>query len=573
MKKAAKIYRPVYEKMEDWPIYKLHQDRRAFVTEITDVTTEKLTNKSAEVVSDMISKTIYMERIRMKEEPWKVDPPNERLFWKRIQKKLIKGALDKEEKQAATVNKEIVHSIVNNYAEEIVSTFQIKTFRFARKFLTVFFNRLLNTAAGRNLGRIYSAKYRLFERLKVSGEIEKVRTLMKKGTVVVVPTHFSNLDSVLIGYIMDAIGGLPHFSYAAGLNLFNTGYAAYFMNRVGPYRVDRRKKNPIYLETLKTMSALAIQRGTNSLIFPGGTRSRSGELENKLKMGLLGTIMEAQRTLCQKGKEKKIFVVPMIIGYHFVLEAPFLIEQHLKNTGKERYLKTKDNSTSLRKILKFAWKYFSNSSEIFLTFGKPLDVLGNLVDEKGDSFDRYGNQINIKDYFLTDGQVKTDLQREREFTKILGDCIIRRFHADNVVLCSHAIAFIVFNLLKAQNPNLDLFGLLRLPNEDYVFPIEMVETAMSELQEELKLLAHAKKVNLSEEIHWPTADLVQEGIKFLGVFHANRPLKLNKEGNVESEDFYLLYYYHNRLNHYGLEQKVNWSSYKIVAEPELEEVL
>ncbi len=571
MKKTTKVYPPVYEKMEDWPIYKLHQDRRAFIKEITEVTTAKLTTKKAESVSEMIGRTIYLERIRIKEEPWKVDPPNERLFWKRIQKKLVKGALDKEEKQAATVNREIIHTIVNNYAEEIVATFQIKTFRFARKFLTVFFNRLLNTAAGRNLGRIYSAKYRLFERLKVSGEIEKVRALMKHGTVVVVPTHFSNLDSVLIGYIMDAIGGLPHFSYAAGLNLFNTGYTAYFMNRIGPYRVDRRKKNPIYLETLKTMSALAIQRGTNSLIFPGGTRSRSGELEDKLKMGLLGTVMEAQRALCEKGQKEKIFVVPMIIGYHFVLEAPFLIEQHLKNTGKERYLKTKDNSTSVRKILKFAWKYFSNSSEILLTFGKPLDVLGNLVNGQGDSFDQYGNPINIEEYFIVDGQVKTDFQREREFTKVLGNSIIERFHADNVVLCSHAIAFTVFNLLKMQNQNLDIFGLLRLPSEDYTFSMEMVESAMAELQRELQALEKEGKVNLSEEIHWPTKDLVEEGIKFLGVFHANRPLKINKKGHIESEDFYLLYYYHNRLNHYGLERKVNWNKYKI-EEGELEEV-
>ena len=86
---------------------------------------------------------------------------------------------------------------------------------------------------------------RMHVRLIVAGKTDSIRTLIKDHTVVVVPTHFSNLDSILIGYAMDAMMGLPSFSYGAGLNLYNTGYTAYFMNRLGAYRVDRRKKNPI----------------------------------------------------------------------------------------------------------------------------------------------------------------------------------------------------------------------------------------------------------------------------------------------------------------------------------------
>src|SRR5690606_14935558 len=203
----------------------------------------------------------------------------------------------------------------HRYSEEIVGTFRIKTFIFSRKFLTVFFNRLLNTAAGKKLHRIWGTKHQLYNKLLIHGDVEKTRSLMTKGTVVIVPTHFSNLDSILIGYAMDAVLGLPSFSYGAGLNLYNTGYTAYFMNRLGAYRVDRRTKNPVYLETLKSMSRLAITRGTNSLFFPGGTRSRSGHLETRLKMGLLGTAVEAQRALCQEGKDGKVFIVPLVLNY------------------------------------------------------------------------------------------------------------------------------------------------------------------------------------------------------------------------------------------------------------------
>ena len=561
MEEKIKIPPHIFPNMEEWPLYKISENRSQFVNDVTEESRDRLLKKNKNVISDVVAKAIYDERIRMKEEPWKIDPPDEKSFWNKIQKKLVKRSLDKEKAEADPVNKELLHTIVHRYAEEIVGTFKPKTLEFARKFSTFFLNRLLNTAASKNFRRFYSAKHRVYERLKVDGEIDKIRSLAKIGSVVIVPTHFSNLDSFIVGYGMDQIVGIPFPSFAAGLNLYNTGYTAYYMNRLGCYRLDRRKKNAIYLETLKTVSKLSIEKGVINLVYAGGTRSRSGELERKVKMGILGTAVEAQRSLVAKGAKEKVFIVPVIIGYHFVLEAPFLIDEHLRRTGKEHYHKTKDGSHSIRRSLKFAWKFFSQSSEIRLTVGKPLDVLGNFVDEEGLSYDRFGKEISIKDYFLTDGKVSVDLQREREYTKILGERIKERIHKDNVVMCSHAIAFTVFNLLKKQNSDLDIYGLLRLPPEDFEYPIKMVEEAMASLVTQLKKLEEEGNIKLSDEISWDTEKLVKEGIRLLGAFHAQQPLTYNKAGNVVSESFKLLYYYHNRLDHYGLDKMVNWGSF------------
>ena len=539
-------------------MFKLSEDRPQFVKQLTEEVCEQLLKQHKQGISDIVAKAIYDERIRMKSEPWKIDPPDEKGFWKKIQKKLVKRSLDKEQQEADIVNQELLYSIVNRYAEEIVGTFKIKTMEFARKFTTFFLNRLLNTAASRNFRRIYNVKHRVSERLLVEGEVEKVRNLSKIGTVILVPTHFSNLDSFIVGYGMDQIAGIPFPSFAAGLNLYNTGYTAYYMNRLGCYRVDRRKKNPIYLATLKTMSKLSIERGVSNLIYPGGTRSRSGELEQKVKKGLLGTAVEAQRALLERGERKKVFIVPVIIGYHLVLEAPYLIDESLRRTGKEHYHKSKDGSYSVRSSLKFIWKLFSQESEIRLSFGKPLDVLGNFVDTDGNSYDRFGKQLQIQDYFRTDGIVKADLQREREYTKILGERIIERFHKDNIVLCSHAVAFVLFNLLRHQHADLDLYGLLRLPAEDFEFSFEQVEEAMAKLVVALKELEANGNVKLSEQIRWEIGDLVREGIRLSGAFHAQQPIKIKKNGTIASESFKLLYYYHNRLTHYGLEKMVAW---------------
>ncbi len=566
MSKKQAPFTQVIQNIDDWPIYKLSEDREAFIKELDDFTLQRILRKPTDQISDIIAKMIYLERIRIKEEPWKVDPPNERSFWRRIRKKLVQGSLDKDETEARATNEEILREVINRYSEEVVGTFNINTFLFARRFLTVFFNRLLNTAASRNLSRIWGGKHRLYERLIVKGQLEEIRSLVTKGTVVVVPTHHSNLDSILIGFAMDTILGLPSFYYGAGLNLYNTGYTAYYMNRLGAYRVDRRKKNGVYLEVLKANSNLAIRRGTNSLFFPGGTRSRSGSLETKLKMGLLGTAVEAQRSMCEKGDQGKVFIVPLILSYHFVLEAKFLIEQHLKSIGKENYIQMQDDSYSRRKILKFIWELFAQSSDIVLSFGKPMDVLGNFVDQEGKSYDRRGREVQIEDYFVSDGRVKSDLQRESEYTRILADRIVDRYHKENIVLTSHLVAFAVFNLLRHQNAKLDLFGLLRLPPEDFEFSFAQVVETVSQLRDHLMEMEKNGKIKLSEELYWEVPRLIRNGIGHLGRYHSQKPLKITKNDTIISEDFKVLFFYHNRLENYQLDKAIQWKSAKLMLE-------
>ena len=87
---------------------------------------------------NMIATTVYMERSRIKEESWKVDPPNDRVFWKKISYKLFNKAFEKDEKEAKVVVDELLGKIIHRYSTEIVGTFKIPTFRFARRFLTLF---------------------------------------------------------------------------------------------------------------------------------------------------------------------------------------------------------------------------------------------------------------------------------------------------------------------------------------------------------------------------------------------------------------------------------------------------
>lgn len=118
---------------------------------------------------------------------------------------------------------------------------------------------------------------------------------------------------------------------------------------------------------------------------------------------------------------------------------------------------------------------------------------------------------------------------------------------DNIVLSSHLVAFAAFEILKKENTRLDLYGVLRLPPDDYVFSYEILSEVVGKLREELLRMEKDEEIRLWRPIRGDLHELIRDGIGHLGTFHVKKPLKLNKEGKVISENFLLLYYYHNHL--------------------------
>ena len=267
---------------------------------------------------------------------------------------------------------------------------------------------------------------------------------------------------------------------------------------------------------------------------------------------------EAQRRIYETGEDRKVFIVPLVLGYNFVLEAKFMIDQHLRKTGKEMYFRSKDESYSITKTLKFIWETFSESSDIILSFGQPMDIMGNRVDEQGISYADDDRKVDLKEYFYTNGEVVKNNQRERQYTKRLAEKIAERFQKDNVLLASHLVALAVFKMLLKKNPNLDIYAILRLPPEDYTFSFQQVCRVVEQMRLKLYDLELAGNIKLRENITEEIEKLVKRGIKELGTYHGDRPLKINKKGEVVSDDFKLLYYYHNRLDSYDLEKAVDW---------------
>ena len=554
-------YEPIHPSKDEWPVVKLARERKEFVKKVADLSEDrilKLTGNNADILKEELETTLYREKLRIKQNPWVVDPDDDSSFWSGVKSSLVQISAENSNSKTKKFQayKGLLNSITARYAEEIASNFKATHYKFTRSVVAYGFSRLLNAARVKGFKSIFSNQYTLQDKIQITGETDQLRDLATKGTVVMVPTHFSNLDSILIGWVISVLG-LPPFIYGAGLNLFNISIFAYFMNSLGAYKVDRRKKNLMYLETLKTYSKEAIQFGCHSLFFPGGTRSRSGMIESKLKLGLLSTAIEAQRANFENGVNDisgKIFIVPVTINYHFVLEAPSLIRDHLSITGQERYYKENDEFSNSYKISKFLIKFFTKGSDISVSVGKAMDVLGNYVDVEGRSLDKHGRVINTRDYFISDGKVSVDSQREDEYTNMLGKRIVEEFHKINRVFNSHLVAFVAFELIKKKNRKLDLFDLLRLPEEDISIPYGEFKESCQLVLDKINHLKEQGLINTAPHLSPDLDEIIRRGMENVGMYHAKRPIIQDKNGSIGTDDMSLLYFYHNRLTGYGLEK-------------------
>ncbi len=556
-KNKNKKYKPILEGIPDWPVYKLSKNRKEFIEEVAQKSFNRVKElrASTKQLVDELEATVYREQQRMKRNRWRADPKDEPKFWSKVKEDLqiLSGKPEEEQQERAN---EILKRIVSRYADEIAGNFKPSRYRFAREVIKFWFARLLNGARVKKFGAFWRNQYTLRDKIHIVGKVKQLRRLARKGTVVMVPTHFSNLDSILIGWVIHSLG-LPAFIYGAGLNLFNIKIFAYFMNSLGAYKVDRRKKNMPYLETLKLYSTLALQKGAHSLFFPGGTRSRSGMIEKQLKLGLLSSTVEAQRDAyiaAKPGEEvRKIFIVPVTLNYHFVLEAPDLIEDYLSAKGQDRYMPEQDRYGSWQ-LIQFMFKFFTKGSSISVSIGKGLDIMGNYVDDEGNSVDEHGRPIDTKDYFITNGQLSADRQREDEYTRMLSQKIISEYHRINRVFASHLVAFVAFTMWQKRHPKLDLFSLLRLPEEDLALPYEEFRDTCKRVRKQIYRMKIENKVNIASHLKGDIDEVIKRGLYNVGIFHLKRPLLRNRDGNIITRDLNVLYYYHNRLVGYELDK-------------------
>jgi len=501
--------------------------------------------RDAPAVEELLGATLFHERRRLAHADGAERDEADRAFYARVASELrVAGAAEREQ---------LVRSVVEHYVREVQGHFDWHVYDFATRALPVLLTALLHgIAPSRMLARLGHLQ-NVDDYVILGGEVDRLRDLARRGTVLLVPTHTSNLDSLIVGYAIYRMG-LPPFMYGAGLNLFSNPIEGFFMRHLGAYTIDRRKTDPVYRDVLKEYATIALERGQHNLFFPGGTRSRSGALETRLKKGLLGAGLTAFRRALVAGRSAaRFYVVPCTLTYPLVLEAATLIDDYLREDGKARHIIVDDEYGRVERWVEFMGGLMKLNVPIHVTIGAPLDPVGNDVDASGESRDPRGRPVDPSRYLLVNGAVVDDDARDASYTTLLAERVVEAYRRDHVVLPTSVVACATFDEMHARARHGELHRMLREASAfPVVLPMAEVVGAVDRVVSELRVIEGRGAIRLGPEVRTEGSEgIVASALRTLATYH-HRAVLTREGDSITVGDPQLLFYYRNRLDGYGL---------------------
>jgi glycerol-3-phosphate O-acyltransferase len=533
-------FTPYVPKHDDPPIFAFNGERDDIVREVVRRMEDRCVEEKLQL--DYVLNEVAYEEIRRLEQQ-RDDEARESLgFWK--------GSVRRIGKMSEHERKELFRTISERMAKDIAGNFDPRVYAIATRAVPHMLTGIMKPGSlPDDLMHLGSGHMPVDDLLRVEGSTDHVRELGKRGTLVFVPTHSSNLDSVALGYALMR-ENLPPVVYGAGKNLFTNPIISFFMHNLGAYRVDRRVRAVLYKDALKTYSTVMIERGYHSLFFPGGTRSRSGMVEKRLKLGLAGTAVEAFARNRTRGLHRPVFFVPTTINYGLVLEAESLVEDWLKESGRARYIIEDDEFSQIDRWVAFFRKLQQSESACVIRFGPPIDPFGNRVDREGRSQAIDGRTLDAGSYVMRRGVACLDARRDAAYTRELGQVIAESYGRETVLMATQIVSHVLFRRLVKETPGVDLFGRLRHRGE-IGMRREALHAELGVVLDRLRAMADRGEVHLSERARtWQPDKLVDRVIQAFVGYH-RKTILTEQDGTVVIEDPTLCLYYQNRLNAYA----------------------
>lgn len=196
-------------------------------------------------------------------------------------------------------------------------------------------------------------------------DVDRIRTAMRNGTVVLMPCHKSHLDYLLLGWVFfENDLSLPHV--VAGMNLaiwpvsiILRGAGGFFVKR--SFSGDR-----IFPAVFSRYLRELIRQGYPVEFFIEGGRTRSGKLLPP-KVGVLGMVMEAAE-LRNHGRE--VTLLPMALAYEQVAEERAYAAEL---GGQAKQAETFADVVRARSVLRRRF------GRVYVRVGEPIET-GPIVD-------------------------------------------------------------------------------------------------------------------------------------------------------------------------------------------------
>ncbi len=269
-----------------------------------------------------------------------------------------------EHAAAENVPEAVAHQRAARYAREIVPAFSAFTyFGFAIR-------------AARWLSEL------LYD-VKVTQVHEGIDRIDPDATVVFVMNHRSNMDYVLVTYLVAERTAL---SYAVG-EWARVWPLSRLIRSMGAYFIRRKSRNALYRKVLARYVAIATAAGVTQAVFPEGGLSLDGHVQQP-KLGILSYILDGFDPA-----RRDVVFVPVALNYDRVLEDRILTDAA---RARERRFRA-----SLPAIAGFffrnVWRRLRGRYRRFgvaaVGFGEPLSLRDYIAQVPEQTAERLGMQL------------------------------------------------------------------------------------------------------------------------------------------------------------------------------------
>ncbi len=221
---------------------------------------------------------------------------------------------------------------------------------------------------------------RLFYRVRIGGIATELGQLDEKAAVVFVMNHRSNMDYVLVTWLVAQRSAL---SYAVG-EWARVWPLSWLIRAMGAYFIRRNSHSPLYRRVLARYVQMAAADGTTQAMFPEGGLSLDGRV-GAARMGLLSYIVQG----FDPGGRDVIFV-PVGLAYDRVMEDRILVAAAKAGT---RRFRARWGAT-LAFLVKMVWQKargrFPLLGAAAASFGPPLSLRAFLADAPDHSVEALG---------------------------------------------------------------------------------------------------------------------------------------------------------------------------------------
>lgn len=254
------------------------------------------------------------------------------------------------------VPENVAFELARNYAREIVPSFSATAYFTIGTRLAKFLSRAL-----------YRVRLGAFDR-------EELENVDKEATVIFVMNHRSNMDYVLVTYLVSRAGAL---SYAVG-EWARIWPLSSIIRAMGAYFIRRRSRGNLYRKVLARYVQMATEGGVTQAMFPEGGLSLTGKVMEP-KLGLLNYIVSGNDP-----DKRDVVFVPVGLNYDRVLEDRFLVKANESGTRRFR----PPFWTVVTGVADYFWQRITGKMRGFGTasvgFGTPLSLREFRGKHKGD---------------------------------------------------------------------------------------------------------------------------------------------------------------------------------------------